>query len=263
MRLRSYKSHLSHKSYEIDNHDTSRFSSGVLVKLLKFVIAVALMPLVAGEVWTLIDLARSAATAGPGSESWAISFGVGFATWLIVFCFLPRTMWLYVLGHEFTHALAAMLAGGKITSFQVSAKGGHVVTDRVNWWITLSPYFVPIYALIWMGLWVCVDFWCPLKAYQPILYFGLGIFWCFHLAFTVSMFHFGQTDLTTQGIIFSAVIILLFNLVVFLLLFSLLAHNLTLSAAGQLFLDRTVKSYAFAGNQIMHGAVWIWGYWSK
>ena len=235
----------------------------MLWKLLKFVIALALMPLVAGEIWTLIDLARSAATAGPWRESWAISFGVGFATWLIVFCFLPRTMWFYVLGHEFTHALAAMIAGGKITSFQVSARGGHVVTDRVNWWITLSPYFIPLYALIWMGLWLSVDFWYPLKAYQPILYFGLGIFWCFHLTFTVSMFHFGQTDLTSQGILFSAVVIMMINLVVFLLLFSLLAHSLTMAGAGHLFLKRVGQSYLFTGHTIVQGVTWAWGAWQK
>ena len=233
----------------------------MFVKLLKFVIALALMPLVAGEIWTLIDLARSAASAGPWREAWFISFGVGFVTWLLVFCILPRTMWLYVLGHEFTHALAAMLAGGKVSSFQVSAKGGHVVTDRVNWWITLSPYFVPIYALIWMALWLSVDFWYPLKEWQPILYFGLGIFWCFHLTFTVSMFHLGQTDLSSQGIIFSGVVILLINLVFFLFLFSLLAHNLTMVDAGKHFLRRVGQSYLYTGHEITRGAARAWSAW--
>lgn len=228
------------------------------VKLLKFVIALALMPLVAGEIWTLIDLARAAATAGPWRESWVISFGAGFATWLIVFFLLPRTMWLYVLGHEFTHALASMLVGGKIHSFQVSAKGGHVVTDRVNWWITLSPYFIPIYALVWMGLWLSVDFWHPLKEWQPVLYFGLGVFWCFHLTFTVSMMHLGQTDLTSQGLVFSCVIILLINLIFFLFFFSILAHNMTMQGAGMLFLNKVVESYVFAGQEIQRGAMWIW-----
>jgi len=233
----------------------------VFAKLLKFVIALALAPLVAGEIWTLIDLARAAAPAGHWGEAWFVSFSAGFLTWAVVFFFLPRTMWLYVLGHEFTHALAAMLAGGKISSFQVSAKGGHVVTDRVNWWITLAPYFVPIYALIWMALWLSVDFWYPLQAWQPILYFGLGILWCFHLTFTGSMFHRGQTDLTSQGIIFSGVIILLINLIFFLFLFSLLAHDLTLAGAGRLFLDRVGRVYIFTGNEIKRGAAWIWGAW--
>jgi hypothetical protein len=233
------------------------------VKLLKFVIALALMPLVAGEIWTLIDLARAAVSAGQWPEGWAVSFGAGMATWLLIFFILPRTMWLYVLGHEFTHALAAMLAGGKISAFKVSAKGGHVVTDRVNWWITLSPYFVPLYALIWMALWLCVDFWYPLKAWQPILYFGLGIFWCFHLTFTASMIRLGQTDLTSQGLIFSIVVILLINLVFFLCLFSLLAHNLTMAGAVNLFLDRVAKAYLFTGKEISHGFAWAWGAWRK
>jgi hypothetical protein len=236
----------------------------VAFKLLKFFIALVLIPFVAGEILTLIDLARSAASAsvaGPRWEDWSISFAAGFVAWLIVFIFLPRTMWLYVLGHEFTHALAAMMAGGKISSFQVSAKGGHVVTDRVNWWITLAPYFIPLYALIWMGLWLSVDFWHPLKAYQPILYFGLGIFWCFHLTFTASMFHFKQTDLSSQGFLFSAVMILLINLIFFLLLFSLLAHDLTMKGVGDIFLHRVGQSYIFTWNQITHGTAWVWNAW--
>jgi len=236
---------------------------GVPLKLLKFVIALALLPLLAGEIWTLTDLARAAASSGPWEERWFVSLGAGFATWLLIFFLLPRTMWLYVLGHEFTHALASMLAGGKISSFQVTAKGGHVVTDRVNWWITLSPYFVPLYALIWMALWLSVDFYHPLKAWQPILYFGLGIFWCFHLTFTVSMVRLGQTDLSSQGVVFSIVVILLINLVFFLFLFSLLTHNLTMMGAGNLFLGRVGQSYLFAWNEIARGAAWAWGAWQN
>jgi hypothetical protein len=247
----------------LDNPAATRFSNNVLLKLLKFAIALALMPLVAGEIWTLIDLARAAASAGQWPEGWAVSFGAGFLTWLLIFFLLPRTTWLYVLGHEFTHALAAMLAGGKISSFQVSAKGGHVVTDRVNWWITLSPYFVPLYALIWMALWLSVDFWYPLKAWQPVLYFGLGILWCFHLTFTASMVHLGQTDLSSQGLVFSIVVILLINLVFFLFLFGMLAHNLTMAGAGNLFLHRVGQSYLFTWKEITRGAVWAWSLYRK
>jgi hypothetical protein len=236
----------------------------MVLRLLKFVIALALLPLVAGEIWTLIDLARAAAVPGGAwREGWAIAFGAGLVTWLLVFAFLPRTMWFYVLGHEFTHALAAMLAGGKVSAFQVSAKGGHVVTDRVNWWITLAPYFIPLYALIWMALWLCVDFWYPLKAWQPILYFGLGVFWCFHLTFTASMFHLGQTDITSQGIVFSAVVILFINLIFFLGLFMLLAHDLTMAAAGKIFLHRTGQSYLFTWDETCRGTAWAWNFFRK
>jgi hypothetical protein len=137
------------------------------------------------------------------------------------------------------------------------------VTDRVNWWITLSPYFVPLYALIWMAVWLSIDFYYPLKAWQPILYFGLGIFWCFHLTFTASMVHLGQTDLSSQGLIFSIVIILLINLVFFLFLFSVLAHDLTMAGSGKLFLHRVGQSYLFTWDEIMRGAAWTWGAWHR
>ena len=172
-------------------------------RFTKFLVGLALLPLVVGEMRTLVDLAYASAPAGEGLPTWFFSFCAGLVTWLGMFVLLPRATWLYVLGHEFTHALAVMLAGGKVTAFHVSSRGGHVLTTRVNWWIALSPYFVPIYALIWMALWITVDFYHPLRAWQPILYFGIGVFWAFHLTFTVAMIHRGQTDLSGEGYVFS------------------------------------------------------------
>jgi hypothetical protein len=225
------------------------------LRFFKFLIALALLPLLAGEIWTLIQLARMTAPAGRWHEIWFGSLAAGFVVWLVIFLLLPRTMWLYVLGHEFTHALAAMLAGGKVTAFHVSSKGGHVLTDKVNWWIALSPYFVPIYALIWMALWVTVDFYHSLRPWQPWLYFGIGLFWAFHLTFTVSMAHRRQTDLTGQGVVFSFVVILLINLFMFLLLLSLMTHAGLPGALRELAV-LTGQSYVAAA----HGAVraWTW-----
>jgi hypothetical protein len=230
-------------------------------RFLKFLIALALIPLVAAEVWTLIDLARAAAPTGQYHATWFLSFVAGLVVWFLIFLFLPRTMWLYVLGHEFTHALAAMLAGGKVTAFKVTSTGGHVMTDRVNWWIALSPYFVPIYALIWIGLWITIDFYHPLRQWQPILFFGIGFFWSFHLTFTWSMLHPRQTDLSGEGYIFSGVIIALMNCLGFLLLFSLLAHNLAL--AGHLFLHNAGQSYVWAWSEILLAIGWAQTAWSN
>ena len=218
----------------------------------KFIIALVLLPLVAAEIWTLIDLAWISAPAGEWRSTWFASFCTGLVTWLFIFLVLPRTMWLYVLGHEFTHALAAMLAGGKVSAFHVTSKGGHVLTDRVNWWIALSPYFVPIYALVWMALWLTVDFYHPLKEWQPILYFGIGLFWAFHLTFTASMLHQRQTDLSSQGYVFSGVIILLTNLGLVLLLLSFLTHD-GIVGAIRLLGGQTVQSYSWTWHQLARG----------
>jgi hypothetical protein len=231
----------------------------MLGHLLKTLIALALLPLVAGEVWTLIDLAQAAIPAGEWHSAWFASLAAGGAIWILIFNLLPRTLWLYVLGHEFTHALAAMLAGGKVSAFKVSSKGGHVLTDRVNWWIALSPYFVPIYALIWIALWLTVDFYYPLKAWQPVLYFGIGLFWAFHLTFTYSILHSHQTDLSREGYPFSIVVILLFNLLFFLLLLSLLTHDFARSWTT--FVHRSGHCYILAGHAILHGATWAQQAW--
>jgi hypothetical protein len=234
----------------------------MLWHLLKFLVALILLPLVAAEIWTLIDLAWISAPAGEWRSAWFVSFGAGFATWLVIFFLLPRTMWLYVLGHEFTHALAAMLAGGKVSAFHVSSKGGHVMTDRVNWWIALSPYFVPIYALIWMGLWLTIDFYHPLKEWQPILYFGIGLFWSFHLTFTVSMLHQRQTDLSSQGYLFSAAIILLTNFGLVLLLLSFLTHDGIVGAIRLLGM-RAEQTYGWTFHELVHAINWAQVSWRQ
>jgi len=231
----------------------------VFAKFLKFLIALALLPLLAAELWTLFEIARDTAARGTWSDTWVLFLIAGSAIWLLIFLLLPRPMWLYVLGHEFTHALAAMLAGGKVTAFKVTSKGGHILTDRVNWWIALSPYFVPIYAFIWVALWLSINFYFPLNKWQPVLFFGLGLFWCFHVTFTASMFHLRQTDLTSQGIIFSLVIILVFNLAVILAPASLLTHNL--KGAGQTFVHCVSQSYVFTGREIGRGADWALKQW--
>jgi hypothetical protein len=221
------------------------------LRLFKFLIALALLPLLAGEIWTLVDLSRHSAPAGHWREMWFVSLAAGFAAWLAIFLILPRAMWLYVLGHEFTHALAAMLAGGKVTAFHVSSQGGHVLTDKVNWWIALAPYFVPIYALVWMALWVTVDFYHSLRAWQFVLYFGIGLFWAFHLTFTASMANRRQTDLTGQGVFFSFVIILLINVLTFLVLLSLMSPGGLVTAARDL-VALTERSYLTTAHGIVH-----------
>ena len=74
-------------------------------------------------------------------EFWFFSLGV--VLWMVAFFGLPRPQWLYVFGHELTHALWVTLLGGKVHHFHVGSKGGHVLSDRTNTWIALAPYFFP------------------------------------------------------------------------------------------------------------------------
>ena len=61
-------------------------------------------------------------------------------------------MWIYVFGHELTHALWTWLFGGQVKKMKVSSSGGHVIISKTNFLIALAPYFFPLYAVIVVGV---------------------------------------------------------------------------------------------------------------
>ena len=75
----------------------------------------------------------------------------GAACWVVIYSLLPKPMWVYVFGHELTHALWTWLFGGKVKKFKASAKGGHVIVTKNNFLISLAPYFFPVYAALVVG----------------------------------------------------------------------------------------------------------------
>ena len=124
-------------------------------------------------------------------------------------------MWLYVAGHELTHAFFAMLFRGKVSEIRITAtEGGHIKTDRSNFVITLAPYFFPFYTilaiLIWAILeWQFIDFTNNQRFW---LYGTIGLTWLFHIGYTVWMLQREQTDIKVNGRLFSYTVILLINL---------------------------------------------------
>lgn len=213
------------------------------MKWMKFLLAVILLPLVAAQAMALYDVISAWLPSAPWRAPWFWSTLGGAIFWVAVFFALPRPVWFYVLGHEMTHALCVWLAGGKVYSMHVADEGGHVATDKVNWWISLSPYFVPLYTLVWMGLWISVDFYYPLKGWQSVLFFGIGLTYAFHVTFTISMLHPDQTDLSGEGYFFSGVVILGLNLLFLFLMLLIVAENVTWQFALLAVLERIVFCY--------------------
>ncbi|PTY02655.1 hypothetical protein DB346_08925 [Verrucomicrobia bacterium LW23] len=207
------------------------------MKGFKFFLALILLPLIAAQMWALADLFAAWLPAGHWRAAPSICVALGFAAWVIIYFAFPHPLWIYVLSHELTHALAVYISGGKVYAIQVASTGGHVASDRVNWWISLSPYFVPLYTLILTGLWYSVDFYYPLSRYLLFLCFGFGFTFAFHVTYTISMLHKDQKDLISQGFFFSSVVILGMNLLVVTLFFIPVARNGNVSwtyAASQL-----------------------------
>jgi hypothetical protein len=142
-------------------------------------------------------------------------------------------MLLYVFGHELTHALWTWVFGGSVKKFKATARGGHVVTDTTNFLIVLAPYFFPLYAVLVVLVFLAGDWlwvWTPHRVW---FHFLLGAAYSFHLTLSWHVLQTTQTDITSQGWVFSAVIIFLGNLLVLMTAVPLLAGRPSLAEAFQ------------------------------
>jgi hypothetical protein len=142
----------------------------------------------------------------------------GAACWIVVFLLLPKPMWVYVFGHELTHAVWTWIFRGKVRKFKVGSEGGHIVGTKSNFLIVLAPYFFPLYAvLLALTFVVCYLAGAWHLYYAPWFHLLLGAAYAFHLTLTWHVLRTRQTDITSQGYIFSAAVIFLGNAIVLLI----------------------------------------------
>ena len=201
---------------------------------VKFVVAIFLLPVCAILTQTFFTVfARATVThrLWAGQEFWF--FSLGAILWLIAFFGLPRPMLVYVFGHELTHALWVLLMGGRVSRFRVGREGGHIVTDRNNFWIALAPYFFPHYSLIAIAGYGILGLFCNVQPYGRLLYALIGATWAFHFTFTCWMIPKKQTDLTDHGTCFSLVMIYLMNLALLSVMLVLASSQITFADLGR------------------------------
>jgi hypothetical protein len=204
-------------------------------KWCKTIIALLLLPVCFGAVkalWLVFHYSGNATT------TW-VAIGGGAACWLVIFSLLPKPMWVYVLGHEFTHVLWTWLFGGKVKKFKASAKGGHVIVTKNNFLISLAPYFFPVYAAIVVAVFVIGHLiwnWAPYVIWFHLL---LGAAYAFHVTLTWHILKTEQSDITQHGYLFSFVIIFLGNITVLLLGVPLLASGVRVTTAFGWWLEST------------------------
>ncbi len=139
-------------------------------------------------------------------------------------------MWVYVFGHELTHALWTWLFGGKVR-LKASARSGHVLVSKMNFLIALAPYFFPLYVVAEVALFgVAHLFWAG-----PMLLAGfhliVGAAYGFHATLTWHILESDQPDVTDQSYLFSAVAIVLGNAIVLLVSLPLQAEQMTVPTA--------------------------------
>jgi hypothetical protein len=160
------------------------------------------------------------------------------ACWLAVYLIMPKPMWIYVLGHETTHALWTWLFGGKVKRFKATAKGGHVLVTRSNFLIALAPYFFPIYAVLVILTFALGHWLWGWTRYLVWFHLFLGAAYAFHVTLTGWIVRSRQSDIVQQGYLFSAVVIWLGNAAVLVLGIPLLSGRIgILTALGWCWID--------------------------
>lgn len=194
-------------------------STELLKRMVRWTFGMLLLPLCWVTTWTFLSRFSQAAMYEDfwkTTEFWyfivgALLMGGWFWSGLLQTFFL----YLYVLGHELTHAVFVLLCRGKVTDFHVSAEGGYITTNKTNLIIALSPYFVPFWAVVVAVIYGALRYFAGLgHQWDQVFYALMGVTWTFHMAWTLWMIPRDQPDLRENGTFLSLVVIYLANLLV-------------------------------------------------
>lgn len=145
-----------------------------------------------------------------------VGFLAGASLYILIHFSVYKFDRLYVLGHETTHAVAAMLFGFRVHDMSVKKDSGHVKMERFNAVVVLAPYFIPFYAIITGLVYLGVGLFWPVEKYQYVFVFLVGFFMAFHGVQTCkTLWETQQPDLKMAGgNVFSIVMIVLCNMLV-------------------------------------------------
>ena len=183
------------------------------MKIFKFIVAIILLPLCISLSQAIYEILLLSIKLNHYSLEENLSFPLGFILCTLILSMIPKPMRTYVLAHELTHALWAILMGAKIGKMRVTKKGGHVEVSKTNFWITLAPYFFPLYTFIIISVFFISSLFVNTQSYFNLWLGAIGFTWAFHIIFTIDMLKTQQTDITQHGKIFSYIIIYCMHLI--------------------------------------------------
>jgi hypothetical protein len=216
------------------------------LRLVKFLIGLLLLPFCSGAGSALLRVLRAT---GSADTVW-VPLMAGGACWLAVYYFLPRPMWLYVAGHELTHALWTWAFGGQVKGIRVGSGGGHVIATKSNFLITLAPYFFPFYVAVIVFVFMAGNLIWDWSRAMPWFHLLVGAAYSFHVTLTAHVLQTRQSDITRHGYVFSGVVIWLGNVGVLLLGVPLLTAQVDLVTALRWCLDDTIRLFMDLGRLV-------------
>jgi len=180
--------------------------------IIKFLTGLILLPTAFFVLVGLFDVAAALLKAYKVTVFFLLGGGLYVALHLFIYDFSR----FYVLAHEFTHALSAMLCGYKVSDVNVKQDSGSVKVSGANVFVLLSPYIIPFYAVLTALIYFALGFFYPVEVYRNTVVALLGFFAVMHFIHTYkALTEVKQPDVNLAGgSIFSFSLIILFNAVI-------------------------------------------------
>ncbi|MEA3307669.1 MAG: M50 family metallopeptidase [Elusimicrobiota bacterium] len=194
-----------------------------------------------------------------------LPFTIGFILYIPFHYYNKHSSYLYVLAHELTHAVAAILNGIRLKKISVGKNNGYVTLSRDNHFISLAPYFIPFYAIIISMIYFIIGGFTDLSKYRIIFVTLIGFFTSFHIVNAIEITFFGplQSDLKKAGgRVYSFSIIILLNCLALIVIFKALYPDLIYL---QEILKGTLKNskniIGFALSFLNQARLWLLNLW--
>jgi hypothetical protein len=227
-------------------------------RIFNWGMALFLLPLLIAAVHQLILMLPSLGK--EGWQSWWI-YAIGVGVYILIELIFHKPMWVYVFGHEMTHAISGILSGAKLLKFKATSKGGEVQLSKSNLFVALSPYVIPIYMVMVVGLYALVKIWIKAPEITFGFQFFLGLTLAFHLSLTFMALHRRQPDLKILGYFLSSTLIWLGNaLILGILCISLFKKTPSFQQFGQALGQETLLLWKLAFKYGVQGATYIFSW---
>ena len=133
-------------------------------------------------------------------DDFFIGMALYILSWFLIF--RHHGSWFFVIEHELTHTLFALLTFHRIHALVATDRGGGFVqysgSGNGNWLILIAPYFFPTFSFV-----IIVFLHFFESQYYPILMMLLGYTLLYHLHSTIKETSRHQSDLKKVGLWFA------------------------------------------------------------
>jgi hypothetical protein len=174
---------------------------------------------------------------------WAIG---GFVLFLLLFMLFGAPVKSYILEHELSHVVFALLSGIRVHSVSVKSSNAYVRTDRINIFIVLAPYSLPLYTVILVALFRLVTHFTASTALVALFYLLFGVTLSFHFVATIHYIQLEQPDMRRYGYFSSLVFIATWSILILTVILRFLFIDIQLARYFQSTLRETYLMYLHA-----------------